>query len=185
MKYTNTTFFALVALLATGITNAADVPIYAGNDCDSSSWVQCGNLSCQTCCIGQGFSAKVTGSDYGLTTAFSQSTCGGDVYTVSHTEYCLRPSFIVTRSVLWRTLPGEIIDDDTGEIIPVPPSGNPVECVNEPREVDSFGYIDEETGEEVVYMIPDDRREAILAAVATGDNAAVKANAAGLSPVSY
>ncbi|TFK20750.1 hypothetical protein FA15DRAFT_113151 [Coprinopsis marcescibilis] len=111
--------------------------------------------------------------NYSTLHGFAAHGCSSSLAVASgSTLSCLSPSFAMF-STSWTRLNTREISEDSKSEISTP------DCVP----ADTFGYTDEITGEEVLFKIPEERREDIFAALAKGDVGSVKASALGLEPL--
>ncbi|TFK20749.1 hypothetical protein FA15DRAFT_696755 [Coprinopsis marcescibilis] len=178
MKITSPASFSLFfAALTYSTTSATDLRGFTGTSCTGTFSV-CTDIASGRCCL---HSASPVASVRAINVSASLSTvwgyaaheCSTSLATVSgSTLNCLSPSFAMF-STRWTTLNTREISEDDKSSISTP------DCVS----ADTFGYIDETTGQEVLFKIPEERREVIFAALAKGDVGSVKASALGLEPL--
>ncbi|TFK19932.1 hypothetical protein FA15DRAFT_674014 [Coprinopsis marcescibilis] len=180
------TLLSLTALIAAQIANAVDIRVYQTSDnCNANTFIQCSNVNTAACCTtNNGRSAFVTGN-FGTVTAYDVQACGNSGPRVrTSAGRCLWPGVnFVIRAVKWEPVAFPSSARQSEVVSDGPDSEQTASASAQCLEANSFGYIDEVTGEEVIYTIPDDRRAAILDAVGKGDRAALKANSLGLDRV--
>ncbi|TFK20743.1 hypothetical protein FA15DRAFT_696753 [Coprinopsis marcescibilis] len=169
MQFTIGALVSVAVMLSAQAVSAVDLRFYHAGNC-AGGFGSCNNIGSGVCCIAGGVpgaSVQAVGGGVGTTFAYGTQACHVGPVVSAGGGSCVRPSFAAFAS-RW-TSPGFTRREAT--------EGGP--CA----ELDTFGFTND-NGDEVSYKIPDERRASIVAALAKGDDAALKASADGLTPVS-
>ncbi|TFK20757.1 hypothetical protein FA15DRAFT_759174 [Coprinopsis marcescibilis] len=179
---TNVFLAALSAVIHTQSASAADFRWYPAPNCVGSFSI-CFDLGPNQCCspfTGPAASIRTVNSvtDFGPVVrvfGHAQELCRPSNFIGGNHNTCIQTSFAIFSAFWVQFLRRELNDNATLPSNVTEKSS----CVD----ATGFGYLDEVTGEEVVFRIPDGKKEEVRVALQNDDVAALKVIAGGSEEV--